>query len=309
MAFCLWHTGQRVQDVRYTLPENFQHVTITWVDLFPLNYPKFLRQEKNLSMTVDTGLDQLIRLVKRLRAEDGCPWDRKQTPQTIKSYLLEETHETIGAIDGGEPAAVKEELGDLLFLIVFLCQLYQEKGHFTMTEVLATIHEKMTRRHPHVFGTAMAGTEQELRDKWLAIKKNEKKQNADNSLPFASIPRTLPALKRAQRISEIAAHSGFDWTELDQVFTKLSEEIDELKQAADTGEAQSVFEELGDVLLVIVNIGRLLRAKPEEALNEAIDKFIVRYTKMEQAIIQAGKSLAELDNEKLLAYWQAVKNN
>ena len=178
-----------------------------------------------------------------------------------------------------------------------------------MTEVLATIHEKMTRRHPHVFGTAMAGTEQELRDKWLAIKKNEKKQNADNSLPFASIPRTLPALKRAQRISEIAAHSGFDWTELDQVFTKLSEEIDELKQAADTGEAQSVFEELGDVLLVIVNIGRLLRAKPEEALNDAIDKFIVRYTKMEQAIIQPCSFTGLfLPNRSLLALCKTTRS-
>jgi len=257
----------------------------------------------------DTGLDRLITLVKSLRAEDGCPWDRKQTPQTIKSYLLEETHETLAAVDNGEPAAIREELGDLLFLIVFLCQLYQEKGHFTMADVQATIHEKMTRRHPHVFGTAPAGTEQELRESWLAIKKKEKKQNRHGATPFSAIPRTLPALKRAQRISEIAAHSGFDWSDLDQVFAKLTEEIGELKQAVETGGSRTVFEELGDILLVIVNVGRLLHVKPEEALQGAIEKFINRYAKMEQAIIRAGKSMAGLENEKLLTYWQAAKNN
>jgi len=256
----------------------------------------------------DTSLDRLITLVKSLRAEDGCPWDRKQTPQTLKSYLLEEMHETLAAVDNGEPAAVKEELGDLLFLIVFLGQLYQEKGHFTMTEILATIHEKMIRRHPHVFGTASARTEQELRDNWLAIKKKEKKHNSNDDAPFVAIPGTLPALKRAQRISEIAAHAGFDWPDLDQVFAKLSEEIDELKQAAERGSAQTVLEELGDILLVIVNIGRLLHTKPEEALHSAIEKFINRYTKMEQDIIRAGKAVADLENEKLLAFWQAAKN-
>jgi len=257
----------------------------------------------------NTDLAQLITLVQRLRAADGCPWDRKQTPQTIKSYLLEETHETLAAVDSADPVAVKEELGDLLFLIVFLCQLYQEEGHFTMTEILAAILEKMTRRHPHVFGAAPAGTDQELRYRWLAIKESEKKQHRDDAAPFSSIPRTLPALKRAQRISEIAAHSGFDWSDLGQVYAKLTEEIGELKQAAQTGGPRNVFEELGDILLVIVNIGRLLHAKPEEALHSAIEKFVNRYAKMEQDIIRAGESVAGLENEKLLAFWQTAKNN
>jgi tetrapyrrole methylase family protein/MazG family protein len=256
-----------------------------------------------------TGLDQLITLVKRLRAEDGCPWDREQTPETIKSYLLEETHETMAAIDNNDPAAIKEELGDLMFLIVFLGQLYQEKGHFTMTEVIATVQEKMTRRHPHVFGSTPAGTEQELRDRWLAIKKNEQRPNRIGAATFSSIPGTLPALKRAQRISEIAAHCGFDWSDLDQVFAKLTEEIAELRRAMETGGPRNVLEELGDVLLVIVNIGRLVQAKPEEALHGAIEKFINRYAKMEEEVSRSGKSLAGLDNEKLLTYWQAAKNN
>jgi MazG family protein len=255
-----------------------------------------------------TGLDHLITIVSRLRAKDGCPWDRKQTPRTIKSYLLEETHETLAAVDSEEPAAVQEELGDLLFLIVFLCQLYQEKGHFTMTDVLATINEKMTRRHPHVFGDAPAVSEEELRDNWLAMKKKEKKNGSGRS-PFSSIPKTLPALKRAQRISEIAAHRGFDWSDLKEVYTKLAEETDELKQAVETGAQQTVFEEFGDVLLVLVNIGRLLRVKPEEALNAATGKFIERYERMEQEITRSGQSVGELDNEKLLSYWQAIKNN
>jgi tetrapyrrole methylase family protein/MazG family protein len=253
------------------------------------------------------GLDHLITIVSRLRAKDGCPWDRKQTPRTIKSYLLEETHETLAAVDSKEPAAVQEELGDLLFLVVFLCQLYQEKGHFTMTDVLATINEKMTRRHPHVFGDATTTSEEELRDSWLAMKKKEKKKS--DSSPFSSIPKTLPALKRAQRISEIAAHRGFDWSDLTEVYAKLAEETAELQLAVETGRQQTVFEEFGDILLVLVNIGRLLRVKPEEALNAATGKFIERYERMEQEITSSGQAISELDNEKLLSYWQAIKNN
>ena len=252
------------------------------------------------------GLDHLITIVSRLRAKDGCPWDQKQTPRTIKSYLLEETHETLAAVDSKEPAAVQEELGDLLFLIVFLCQLYQEKGHFTMTDVLATINEKMTRRHPHVFGDAPTASEEELRDNWLAMKKKE--CGSDGS-PFSSIPKTLPALKRAQRISEIAAHRGFDWSDLTEVYAKLAEETAELQQAVETGTQQTVFEEFGDILLVLVNIGRMLRVKPEEALNAATGKFIERYERMEQEITRSGQSISELDNQKLLGFWQAIKNN
>jgi MazG family protein len=255
------------------------------------------------------GLEHLITIVSRLRAKDGCPWDRKQTPRTIKSYLLEETHEALAALDSEEPAAVQEELGDLLFLIVFLCQLYQEKGHFTMADVLSTITEKMIRRHPHVFGDAPTASEEELRDNWLAMKKKEKKECGSDGSPFSSIPKTLPALKRAQRISEIAAHRGFDWSDLTEVYTKLAEETAELQQAVETGTQQTVFEEFGDVLLVLVNIGRLLRVKPEEALNAATGKFIERYERMEQAITRSGQSISELDNQKLLSYWQAIKSN
>ncbi len=255
------------------------------------------------------GIEHLITIVSRLRAKDGCPWDRKQTPRTIKSYLLEETHEALAAVDSEEPAAVQEELGDLLFLIVFLCQLYQEKGHFTMADVLSTITEKMIRRHPHVFGDAPTASEEELRDNWLAMKKKEKKECGSDGSPFSSIPKTLPALKRAQRISEIAAHRGFDWSDLTEVYTKLAEETAELQQAVETGIQQTVFEEFGDVLLVLVNIGRLLRVKPEEALNAATGKFIERYERMEQAITRSGQSISELDNQKLLSYWQAIKSN
>jgi MazG family protein len=254
-------------------------------------------------------LDHLITLVARLRAKDGCPWDRKQTPKTIKSYLLEETHEALAAVDSEEPDAVKEELGDLLFLIVFLCQLYQEKGCFTMADALATINEKMTRRHPHVFGDAPTASEEELRDNWLTMKKKEKNDNGNRSSPFSSVPKTLPALKRAQRISEIAAHRGFDWSNLTEVFAKLAEEAAELKQAVETGTPQTVFEEFGDILLVLVNIGRMLHVKPEEALSAATGKFIERYEQMEQEITRSGQSVSELDNERLLSYWQAVKNN
>ena len=253
-------------------------------------------------------LDQLIQLVSRLRAPDGCPWDRKQSPRTIKSYLLEETHEVMAAIDTGQPENVREELGDLLFIITMLCRLYQEEGHFSMQEVLTDINTKMTNRHPHVFGEMKKATEQELRDHWLKMKQQEKtKKDTDNPL-FSSIPRTLPSLKRAHRISEQAAHMGFEWSSLEQVFDKCLEEITELKEALAEKKPGNTKEEIGDLLLVIVNIGRLIGVGTEEALAAACEKFIFRFTSMHQEITRSGDSLTELETEKLLQYWQDTKN-
>jgi tetrapyrrole methylase family protein/MazG family protein len=255
------------------------------------------------------GLNQLITIVVRLLAENGCPWDRRQTPLTLKSYLLEETHEAMAAIDNGQPLEVQEELGDLLFLIVFLCRLYEQQAHFSLGDVVNTINNKMIRRHPHVFGEKKTASEQEMRAHWLAAKQEEKKQRPAAGDPFSSIPKTLPALRRAQRISEHAAHSGFDWPDLAQVFDKLHEETDELRHTLSRHGGQRAKEELGDMLLAIVNIGRLLHLNPEEALHDATDKFIGRYRKMEEIISAAGESMADLDTETLLVRWQAAKNN
>jgi tetrapyrrole methylase family protein/MazG family protein/ATP diphosphatase len=255
------------------------------------------------------GLEQLMAIVSKLRGQDGCPWDRKQSPQTLKPYLLEETHEAMQAIDDKQPAAVREELGDLLFIIVFLCQLYQENGDFTIAEALQDINDKMVRRHPHVFNDLAVGSDEELRNNWLAMKEKEKRQQAKNEGTFSSIPQSLPALRRAQRVSEKAAHNGFEWPGLAMVFAKLSEESAELQHAASSGNSRNVLEEIGDILLVIVNISRLLRANPEEALHKATDKFIRRYEKMEKQIIQRGESMAQLGIDELLSHWQSAKNN
>ncbi len=258
-------------------------------------------------------LAELIKIMSDLRGANGCPWDRKQTPQSLKSYLLEETHEVLEAIDSNGPDDVRDELGDLLFIIVFLCQIYEEEKKFNIGDAIDRISEKMIRRHPHVFGDSKAASEKELRKRWLEMKEEEKavKNNGKPEVQylFDSVPRNIPALLRAQKISERAANTGFDWENNEQVFNKLDEEIDELKKALTTGDGKAVMEEFGDLLLVIVNIGRIININAENSLKESTDKFIERFNRMEKDIIGSGKLIANLDKDSLLDYWSSAKNN
>ncbi len=255
---------------------------------------------------------ELIKIVRALRSEKGCPWDKKQSPQTIKSYLLEETYEAMEAIDREESDNVCEELGDIIFLVIFLSQLYQEDDHFAITDVLTNITDKMVRRHPHVFGNFVPESEQELRENWLAIKTSEKKKNnyqdKKEKTLLDEVPRSLPALKKAQRISELAAHSGFEWANVNQIFHKLAEEVSELKEALDSKKKQKVFEEFGDVLFVMANIGRKLGINCEDALNASTIKFTNRFHKMKNAISESGKSPTDLGEKQWLGYWKKIKN-
>ncbi len=250
---------------------------------------------------------ELLQIILRLRSPDGCPWDREQTPRSLKKYLIEEAYETAEALEKDDPVLVREELGDLLFMVALLNLLYQEQKQFTVTDVIAGICAKMVRRHPHVFAGTEAGSLFDQQRNWQAIKEQEKKAAGQKTERFASLPRSLPALRRAQRVSEKAAHTGFDWSGMEPVFAKLDEEVAELKTALADNHREAIFEELGDVLFVLVNICRLAGHDSEDALNHATAKFIRRFGIMEKMLTESGQSLAGRDQDTLLHWWNKAK--
>ena len=230
----------------------------------------------NNSPDDQTTLDDLRDLVARLRGEQGCPWDRKQTLDSLKIYLLEEAYELAEALDRKAGEEVKEELGDLLFQIVFLSHLYEEQGAFDLTQVMNTIYRKMIRRHPHVFGDKNWENAEQVVQGWQDIKAEEKKGQD----PFKSIPENLPALLKAHRISQRAAGLGFDWPDMSGVLEKVREEFRELEDAIQENNLPSAREELGDLLFALVNLGRFLEIPAENALRNTIQKFLKRFRLM-----------------------------
>lgn len=216
------------------------------------------------------NLLKLIDIITQLRGPAGCPWDQKQTARTIMTYCLDETYELLDAIDAEDPEHVCEELGDFMFHIAFITHLFMEKGQFSLAGVLAGINEKMVRRHPHVFAQAKVDTEQELHAQWKEIKTREKIYNG----PFSSIPKTLPALRRAQKVSKRAARSGKEGPDLTMLWDKIEEEITALKAASGPANRQEAGEKLGEVLFTLVNLGRLLAIDSEDALTCTVNKFI-----------------------------------
>lgn len=254
--------------------------------------------------------EKLLELMARLRSETGCPWDQKQNLQTLKPYILEETYELLEALDQEDPAAVREELGDLLFMLVFVARIFTEKDRFTMADAIEGINEKMTRRHPHVFGDTVYGSEQEFKKHWQTLKtaeKNAKGDNSDNGNIFSSIPKTLPALALAQQVSRRAARSGFEWQNIGQVIGKIQEETAELQEAIDQHDPGQQQEEIGDLLFAIVNASRLLSLNSEEALRLSTVKFISRFRKMEELLMDQGGRIDGLPPETLLDCWQKTK--
>ena len=221
-------------------------------------------------------LDDLRNLMARLRGEQGCPWDRKQTLDSLKIYLLEETYELADALDRKAADDVKEELGDLLFQIVFLSRIYEEQGDFDLCQVMDTIHQKMIRRHPHIFSHEDWNNSEQVVQGWQAIKASEK----EGQDPFESIPENLPALLKAHRISQRVAGLGFDWPDMNGVLEKVREEFKELKEAVQEGDLPSAREELGDLLFTLVNLGRFLEFPAENALRNTIQKFLKRFRLM-----------------------------
>ena len=251
----------------------------------------------------------LLEIIDRLRAPNGCPWDKKQTPQTFKQYLVEETHELLEAINDDNPSHICEELGDLLFQVIFLNNLYQEKNLFTLPDVIDSISAKMIRRHPHVFGNGSTiDSEQELRRQWQTIKNLENVQKGQPQHPLDSIPKSLPALRRAQRVADRVAREGFDWPDISGALGKLTEEVQELQDAFAHGSREHIREELGDLLFALAVVARKANIDGEDALHEATRKFTSRFLSLEKIMTGQGKQFADLDPDALLAIWQQVKS-
>ncbi len=251
---------------------------------------------------------QLVELMARLRAPDGCPWDLQQTNQSLKPFLIEECYEVVDALDEGSPEKIKEELGDVLFQVIFHARIAEEKGEFTIGDVIAGTVAKMTRRHPHVFGDVKLATGQEVLANWEEIKKREKGYEQRTSI-LEGVPKDLPSLLRAHRLQERAARVGFDWSRIEEVLPKLDEEMAEFKESLKEENAAGVEEELGDIFFALVNISRFLGVNPEDALRKTISKFIRRFRYIEEHAAAVGKSLSDMTLEEMDRLWEESKQS
>lgn len=250
-------------------------------------------------------MERLLAIMRRLRSENGCPWDREQTLQSLKPYLIEECYEVLDAIDEGDPQKHAEELGDLLLQIVFQAQIRSERNEFRFDDVARAISEKLIRRHPHVFGDVKADTPEAVVKNWEAIKRTEK-EGAPRSV-VAGIPRHLPALQKAEQVQIRAARVGFDWDKAHQVVDKIEEEFREVKEAMVAGAGEKIREEIGDLLFAVVNLSRFLGYNAEEALNDTVKKFVRRFQAIEQRIHEQGRKLSDCSLAEMDSIWNAVK--
>ena len=256
-------------------------------------------------------INSIIELIETLRSENGCPWDRKQTPKTIAIYLLEEVYELVDAIESGDPGSVCEELGDVLFHILFLSVLFREMDHFDIKDVVDLNIEKMTRRHPHVFGNERVDSVEEVRARWHQIKKEEKNLDREASI-LDSVPAGFPALMRAYRISERAAKTGFDWNDIPDVMQKVEEEWSEFKALLGRENRASTEQdflalEFGDVLFTLVNVARFAQIHPETALRNSTKKFENRFKYMEKLIAESHRIMEGLSQEEKDKLWEEAK--
>lgn len=258
----------------------------------------------------------LVELEGRLRGPRGCPWDRKQTHETLRTFMLEETYEVLEAIDSGDARKLAEELGDLLLQVVFHAQIAREEGRFTIDEVIEAIHSKLVRRHPHVFGTARARHAGEVLKNWEMLKVEERREEgrrtgremASESL-LDGLPKGLPTTLEAYQMTRRAARIGFDWDSLENLLKKLPEEAEELRRAVEQGIAARAEEEVGDLLFAAVNAARFLKIDPEIALRRANHKFRTRFREMERRAQESGRKLAEVERGKMEELWEQTKQN
>lgn len=253
---------------------------------------------------------RLAEIMTRLRGPNGCPWDREQTFDTIKPYLLEEAYEALDAIDARDWPALADELGDLLLEVVFLAQIARDENLFDIESSLDLINGKLVRRHPHVFGAGTAKTAEDVKQHWDEIKAEERnaKPGRGGGL-LASVPRSQPALMEASQIASRAASSGFDWDTTDQVLEKLGEELEELAQARTEPDKQHIENEVGDLLFTLVNVARFLEIDPEQALRGTNARFRERFGYVEQKLGDSGKSPSTATLEEMEALWQEAKRN
>jgi tetrapyrrole methylase family protein/MazG family protein len=261
--------------------------------------------EDRSGMNRPENFHELVQLMQRLRAKNGCPWDRKQTHKSLRPFLLEETHEVLEAIESRDPKKLKDELGDLLFQVIFHAQLAAEKKQYDIYDVIAGSVEKMRRRHPHIFGGTTLRTSRQVLENWEEIKKRERGGSGHSLL--AGVPRTLPALIRAHRVMAKAARVGFTWSRMDEAVAKVNEEMAELEEALVSRRSARITEELGDAMFALVNLARFAGANPEDALHLAVGKFIRRFAHLEKTAQRQQKELSQYSLEALTALWEEAK--
>jgi tetrapyrrole methylase family protein / MazG family protein len=253
------------------------------------------------------AIEQLLSIMERLRGPDGCPWDREQTLRSLRPYVLEETYEVLEAIDGGDLGEHREELGDLLLQVVFQAQLRKEEGAFEFADVAEAISGKLVSRHPHVFGDSEVKDSEGVLRQWAALKREEKRKKGGGHSVLEGVPREMPALARADRLTEKASRIGFDWPDAQGARAKVDEELLELDRAVASGDRAEVEHELGDALFALANFARKLSVPPEEALRGALARFQARFGHVERVLASRGvahgaATLAEMD-----ALWEEAK--
>lgn len=258
--------------------------------------------------------EQLVGIMRTLRSENGCAWDKQQTLQSLRPYVLEETYEMLDALDRGDHEALKEELGDFLFEAVFLAQICEEEGRFSIADSIQAIAAKLIRRHPHIFDPdgKVSLTPNQVKAQWEDIKAQERKDaGASQKTVLSGVPRSMPSLLRAYELSSRAAQVGFDWPTTNDVIDKAEEEIRELREAVAQSGSKSPHaeEEFGDLLFSLVNVARKLGIEPEAALRVANDKFHRRFDDVERQVVSGGKRLQDLNLDQLEAHWQIAKSN
>ena len=252
--------------------------------------------------------EELVKIMKKLLGPGGCPWDREQTHESLKPYLIEEAYETIEAINSGSDDQLIEELGDLLLQVVFHAQLAESEDRFDIDDVLRGIIEKLKRRHPHVYGDTVAESSKQVIKNWEEIKRKEKREKKDGSSVLDGLPDMLPALIKARRIQEKVSRIGFDWDRTEEVMLKIEEELKELKEASRINDREAIEEELGDLLFSVANLARFVSLCPEDALRKTIDKFQKRFRYIEQELQKRGKKLGEASLEDMDKLWEEIKN-
>jgi nucleoside triphosphate diphosphatase len=253
-----------------------------------------------------TAFEKLCEIVAKLRAPGGCPWDREQTHESLLPALIEEAYEVAEAARAKNNAHFREELGDLLLLVVMHAEIAQESARFNIDSILQEISDKLVRRHPHVFGMSDARDSRAVLKQWEAIKREEKK--ADSHY-LASLPKALPALMRAQKAQSKAARVNFDWTEARDVIAKVEEELGEMKDAIASQDREMITDEIGDLLFAVVNLARKCEIDAESALQKATDKFVARFNRLEDELRRQGKRLGNVDLAEMDAIWERIKND
>lgn len=277
--------------------------SIEWVDYLTSVYIPPAPEDKRFK-----NLDDLVDLMEILRGENGCPWDRKQTHESLKPYLLEECYEVIDAIESGDVDQLVEELGDVLLQVVFHCQIGREDGEFHINDVITSLINKLVSRHPHVFGDVEANDESGALKSWEASKRDEKKMDTYTEA-LKVIPKSMSPLMRSYKVQEKAALVGFDWPDVSGAIAKVDEEVLELKEVYKTAENEKIEEEIGDLLFAVVNVARFLKIQPDFALVKTIEKFISRFGYIEEIAMAQGSKLEKMTLEEMDLLWNKAKTH